>query len=425
MSSSHTAVAVRGLSKAYRIAAGRRVPTTLREAILAALKGVAVSNERTFWALDDVSFDVEQGEVLGVIGPNGAGKTTLLKILSRITEPTGGTAVVQGRVGSLLEVGTGFHPELTGRENIFLNGSILGMRRREIAERFEAIVDFAEVGPFLDTPVKRYSSGMYVRLAFAVAAHLNPEIMIVDEVLAVGDAAFQQRCLAKMDDVAHQGRTILFVSHNMGAIERLCHRVLLLERGRPAFLGGTAEGVRRYLGHSETPVLEWRRSATERPRGPHFVRAWLCDPEGRAGVLPNTADPFGVAVEFEIPDAVPDLLLAVAVTNETHVPLFATSPVDNGFECPRRPGRYKAVVVFPGSLFSPRQYHVVLSLYGRSGGYDHAPSALSFSVSEVASLYNSLPGGRIGELQVQCHWRTPEAIDPPPERVLEGARTDI
>ena len=198
------------------------------------------SKRETFWALKDISFEVKDGEVLGIIGRNGAGKSTLLKILSRITKPTTGSADVYGRVGSLLEVGTGFHPELTGRENIFLNGAILGMTRREIQRRFDEIVAFAEVEQFLDTPVKRYSSGMYMRLAFAVAAHLEPEILVVDEVLAVGDAAFQKKCLGKMSDVAHSGRTVLFVSHNLAAVERICDTAVFLQNGRIAATGTTS-----------------------------------------------------------------------------------------------------------------------------------------------------------------------------------------
>ena len=235
------------LSKQYNLGATRDkgilsgMPPTLREAITRklraagnALRGVhnGESKSHPFWALKDVSFEVERGEVVGIIGRNGAGKSTLLKILSRIVEPTGGSARLRGRVASLLEVGTGFHPELTGRENIYLNGAILGMRKAEIDRKFDEIVAFAEIEEFLDTPVKRYSSGMYVRLAFAVAAHLEPEILIVDEVLAVGDYAFQKKCLGKMHDVAAgDGRTILFVSHNMGALAQLCNRGVLLEKG--------------------------------------------------------------------------------------------------------------------------------------------------------------------------------------------------
>jgi lipopolysaccharide transport system ATP-binding protein len=203
-----------------------------------------------FWALKDVSFDVRQGEVVGIIGRNGAGKSTLLKIISRVTAPTQGTIKIKGRVASLLEVGTGFHPELTGRENIFLNGAILGMHKGEIEQKFDEIVGFAEIDKFIDTPVKRYSSGMYVRLAFAVAAHLDPEILVVDEVLAVGDAAFQKKCLGKMGDISKEGRTVLFVSHNMGAISTLCKSAILLSEGKVSFKGFTSSVIDRYLSRT-------------------------------------------------------------------------------------------------------------------------------------------------------------------------------
>ena len=229
---------VEGLSKQYTIGAKAEPYSTIRESLVRtvrkpidALRRVERETKTQFWALRDVSFDVMPGEVVGIIGRNGAGKSTLLKILSRITEPTSGRVELFGRVGSLLEVGTGFHPELTGRENIFLNGAILGMRREEITKKFDEIVDFAEIEEFLDTPVKRYSSGMYVRLAFAVAAHLEPEILVVDEVLAVGDAQFQKKCLGKMRDVSEHGRTVLFVSHDMQAVSRLCKRIVWLHEG--------------------------------------------------------------------------------------------------------------------------------------------------------------------------------------------------
>jgi lipopolysaccharide transport system ATP-binding protein len=244
-----------GLSKQYRIGARQDRHTQLRDriagAVTGALKSVlgqqrTASPSATIWALRDVSFDVRPGEVIGIVGGNGAGKSTLLKILSRITEPSSGTAEIHGRVGSLLEVGTGFHPELTGRENIYLNGAILGMRRAEVARKFDEIVDFAGVDTFVDTPVKHYSSGMYVRLAFAVAAHMEPEILVVDEVLAVGDAQFQKKCLGKMNDVSRQGRTILFVSHNLDAVQRLCTRGILLDRGQVVADGSVTDVVTRY-----------------------------------------------------------------------------------------------------------------------------------------------------------------------------------
>lgn len=243
------AILTRGISKQYRLGTGgaryQRLSEVLWDTIVRRSRGK--SAPKTLWALRDVSLEVRHGEVLGIIGRNGSGKTTLLKIISRITEPTEGFADIAGRVGSLLEVGTGFHPELTGRENILLNGAILGMRRAEVARKFDEIVAFAEIEQFLDTPVKRYSSGMHVRLAFAVAAHLEPDVLLVDEVLAVGDAAFQRKCLGKMDDVATGGRTVLFVSHQMSAVERLCSRVVLLDRGRLRADGTPAEIVGRYL----------------------------------------------------------------------------------------------------------------------------------------------------------------------------------
>ena len=218
-----------------------------------------INDNRTLWALRDITFDVERGSVIGIVGRNGAGKSTLLKVLSRVTDPTSGYGEIRGRVGSLLEVGTGFHPELTGRENIFLNGAILGMKRTEIDKKFDEIVEFSEVSKFIDTPVKRYSSGMYLRLAFAVAAHLEPEILVVDEVLAVGDAEFQRKCLGKMSDVANQGRTVLFVSHNMSAILRLTQETIVLEKGKVQMRAPSAEAVDYYLssGFSESGVRRW------------------------------------------------------------------------------------------------------------------------------------------------------------------------
>jgi len=248
MSSKEIAVSIRDISKSYTIVHNQTKHSTLAEATLHRLRHPFERMEKeTFWALKGVTADIEVGDVVGVIGRNGAGKSTLLKILSRITEPTAGTIDLYGRVGSLLEVGTGFHPELTGRENIYLNGNILGMQKREIQRQFDAIIDFAGVEQFLDTPVKRYSSGMYVRLAFAVAAHLNPEILVVDEVLAVGDAAFQKKCLGKMQDVAKSGRTVLFVSHNMQSVSLLCTKGMLLRDGKVAFMGDTQTAIDEYL----------------------------------------------------------------------------------------------------------------------------------------------------------------------------------
>jgi lipopolysaccharide transport system ATP-binding protein len=267
------AIRVEHLSKQYKVGVVRQRRQryeTLRDQLVKTLRSPFRSNGRPhskadmFWALQDVSFEVKPGQALGIIGRNGSGKSTLLKILSRITEPTTGFAEIRGRVGSLLEVGTGFHPELTGRENIYLNAAILGMRRAEIRHKFDEIVDFAEVEKFIDTPVKHYSSGMYVRLAFAVAAHLEPEILLVDEVLAVGDAAFQRKCLGKMEDVAKGGRTVLFVSHNMGAVETLCSHGVHLEQGTMAFQGPVRQAVSHYLStlhtNGDNPFADCSRS---------------------------------------------------------------------------------------------------------------------------------------------------------------------
>ncbi len=242
------AISARDVSKSYTITHNAENHTTASEALVARLKNPRQRATReTFWALSDLSFDIQKGDVVGVVGRNGAGKSTLLKLLSQITEPTKGEIDMYGRVGSLLEVGTGFHHELTGRENIYLNGSILGMSRREITKQFDAIVDFAGVEQFLDTPVKRYSSGMYVRLAFAVAAHLSSEILIIDEVLAVGDAEFQKKCLGKMQNVADSGRTVLFVSHHMQSVAALCTKGMYLTKGRMTYYGGVQEAIRHYL----------------------------------------------------------------------------------------------------------------------------------------------------------------------------------
>jgi lipopolysaccharide transport system ATP-binding protein len=325
---SDLAIQVIGLGKEYRLGNSCRQNITLREK-LGDLVRAPLSRmfrdrdrseqERRFWALEDVSFELRRGDVLGIIGRNGAGKSTLLKILSRITEPTLGDVEIHGRVGSLLEVGTGFHPELTGRENVFLNGAILGMRRSEIISKFDEIVAFAEVEPFIDTPVKHYSSGMYMRLAFSVAAHLEPEILIVDEVLAVGDAQFQKKCLGKMGEVSREGRTVLFVSHNMAAIQSLCNRVCLLRQGRLDFDGPTAQGVARYVmvNHETYNALSSRSGAS----GPLSFTAVASRLEGAP---PNQS----LILELELRSSRPHspAFLAVDLKDELEVTLMQALP---------------------------------------------------------------------------------------------------
>ena len=320
-------ITISNVSKAYHIGTARQ-ETNLRETLMSALRSplrqlryqrgeFADGGEDVFWALRDVNFEVHRGEVVGLIGRNGAGKSTLLKILSRITEPTSGEIRMRGRVSSLLEVGTGFHPELTGRENVYLNGAILGMRRGEIRKKFDQIVEFSEVGKFLDTPVKRYSSGMYVRLAFAVAAHLDPEILIVDEVLAVGDAAFQKKCLGKMNDVMKQGRTILFVSHSMEAVSGLCTSAVLMNGGRNSPKLSVEDGVKQYLGLAgdgeNVPLVEKPRQQ-HRKRSPIFTGLTIAGPDG--GKIIRAGDPVTFEVEMSDLREPGDMTLGVAVWNE-------------------------------------------------------------------------------------------------------------
>jgi len=357
-----------------------------------------------FWALRNVSLEVKEGEILGIIGRNGAGKSTLLKILSRVTGPTEGEIRVRGRIASLLEVGTGFHPELTGRENVFLNGAILGMTKPEIRRKFDEIVDFSGVEQFIDTPVKRYSSGMYVRLAFAVAAHLEPEILVVDEVLAVGDAEFQTRCIGKMNEVAKGGRTVLFVSHNMPAVERLCSRAVLLRSGCIQYRGSALETVRNYLENSTQGQYEWTRTAPY-PGHPHILRAWLCEPDGAVCCTPTSSSLFGIGIDISVPTPTRGLLLGVGIANAEQQYLFATGPLDCNLQVPSEHGVYRTYTLFPPAIFMPKRYYASLSLYTSTELFDSQPFILGFDVADAPSLANNAVGGRVGDLQIQCEWR--------------------
>ena len=299
----------------------------------------AAELDETIWALRDVSFEIKRGEIVGVIGRNGAGKSTLLKVLSRITEPTSGYGKIYGRVGSLLEVGTGFHPELTGRENISLNGAILGMKRTDIRKKFDEIVAFAEVEKFIDTPVKHYSSGMYLRLAFAVAAHLEPEILIVDEVLAVGDATFQNKCLGKMGEVASEGRTVLLVSHNMSAILRLCRDAILLDQGQIISHGQTSEVVNRYLGSGNQTGAEknWRAEELPSTCGPFRpIALRVCNGNGRVTDLVKASQTFSIEMEYDILQPIRNLAVVIKLYSNLEELLFISSDVDD----PARMGQY-------------------------------------------------------------------------------------
>lgn len=349
MSSSEIAISIRGLAKSYELMHKAKARPTFRDVVMDRLKNPFQKQQReTFWALQDLSFDVKKGEVVGIIGRNGAGKSTLLKVLSRIVEPTAGAVDLFGRVGSLLEVGTGFHGELTGRENIFLNGAILGMRRQEIRRQFDAIVDFAGIERFLDTPVKRYSSGMYVRLAFAVAAHLNPEILLVDEVLAVGDAEFQKRCLGKMGEVAKQGRTVLFVSHNMSAVEQLCKRVVWLDRGRVAKDGSEVGRLcRDYLFGGENPSsTQW--VAPKASRGSiYFDLRRVAVEDGNGELLPNAVpnnETMYLVVEAEVEELDVSLIIGYAVVQEDGQTVYWSTHTDTTQQCWPRIKRGKNVL---------------------------------------------------------------------------------
>lgn len=378
---SDLAIKVEKVSKQFRIGAVRSKfnYNTLRDVLadtaLAPFKKLnklmrgeaygAAGLEELFWALQDVSFEINRGEIVGIIGRNGAGKSTLLKILSRIYEPTEGRVRIYGRVGTLLEVGTGFHPELTGRENTYLNGAILGMKRSEIDRKFDEIIDFAEVEKFIDTPVKHYSSGMYLRLAFAVAAHLEPEILIVDEVLAVGDARFQKKCLNKMQDVGNQGRTVLFVSHNMPAVTRLCDRTILLENGTVRKDGPSHEVVGVYLhtGHGTTAVREWRDDNAPGGEIARLRAVRIRKDDGQISQAIDIRRPVSLEMEYDVlrPDYI--LLPHFHLFNDEGSHIFSIHDVDPHWRRRRRPaGRYVSKTWIPGNLLSEGTLFVTASM---------------------------------------------------------------
>jgi len=399
------AIYAEGLSKRYRIGSQQSSYTTLRDRIAAALQAPlrqagkllrvpADSPEvgQSHWALRDVSFEIKHGEVVGIIGRNGAGKSTLLKIVSQISEPTEGYVQTVGRMGSLLEVGTGFHPELTGRENVYLNGAILGMKRTEIKSKFDEIVTFAEVEKFIDTPVKHYSSGMYLRLAFAVAAHLEPEILIVDEVLAVGDARFQRRCLDKMHDVSREGRTVLFVSHNMSAVSRLCNRTILLDGGLLSLDGPTQEVVSRYLsiGRATGVIREWTDSM-KAPGGEiarlHAVRIRVQEQQIADAV--DIRQPVGLEMEYEVLSPGYIILAFFNVFTDTGIHVLELVDLDPEWRRRTRPaGRYAVTAWIPGNFLAEGLLLV------SAGVTTLGPSVLQFNEHEVVSfrVFDSLDG---------------------------------
>jgi len=363
-----------GIGKRYRLGDTLR-HDTLRDAIAQRLRRPrpAQTPERSFWALKDVSFEIAEGEVVGVVGRNGAGKSTLLKLLSRITSPTEGRILLRGRVASLLEVGTGFHPELSGRENIFMNGAILGMTRREIQSRFDAIVDFAEVERFLDTPIKRYSSGMHVRLAFAVAAHLEPEILLVDEVLAVGDAEFQKKCLGRMDDVARSGRTVLLVSHNMAAIQQVTSRCLMLERGRLVGDGATPEVVAAYLSSAAGGTLATDLTTNHPDFHIHSVRF---DEQGQA---PGFNQPLRFELDLSLGYPFKSVGFGLGIYNSLGVRLLTSRCVVDEIE----PGKTTLSIRVADHHLPPGQYALSLGIARGTQKIYYAENLLRFELSDL------------------------------------------
>jgi lipopolysaccharide transport system ATP-binding protein len=415
-------IKVTNVGKQYRIGPRQEVYGSLRENVTTALRAPLkhlrrngqVASEK-FWALREINFEVQPGEILGIIGRNGAGKSTLLKVLARITEPTTGRVELYGRLGSLLEVGTGFHPELTGRENIYLNGSILGMSRRDIETKFDEIVAFSEVEKFLDTPVKRYSSGMYVRLAFAVAAHLEPEILILDEVLAVGDAAFQTKCLGKMSDVAREGRTVLFVSHNTQAVTTLCQQAAWIDKGRIVQMGRTDAVIRDYLqgvGMTSAKPLEqvWDNPETAPGNNKvrlHAVRVVAERDGARTGIDMET--PFDLEVEYWnlVPDA--KLIANFALYALDGSPVFESFTFNEpGWHWrPFQKGLYRSVCRIPGNLVNQGTYRLRITFLNEFVEllYDNLEAAI-FSVHDVKERDFPWYGRFIGNVYPKFEWTT-------------------
>lgn len=391
---SDLAIRAEGLGKSYRIDHQSRPRyRTLRESLVSLashpLRRAGGTSHETIWALKDVSFEVNRGEALGIIGRNGAGKSTLLKILARITPPSTGRAEVHGRLGSLLEVGTGFHPELTGRENVFLNGSILGMSRREIEARFDEIVAFAETERFLDTPVKHYSTGMYMRLAFAVAAHLRTDILVVDEVLAVGDTEFQQKCLGKMGDVAGQGRTVLFVSHNMAAVAQLCTNAILLDSGGVEQRGATDLVIAQYMAGANREGRIDLRGLGHRVGTGAAVFEWAEVQDGSGDVRQDFSigDTVSVAFGLRLSADLPRTKLAVVIRTSDGIPIAHALDDDSGFALDNRSASRTVRVSFDDVRLYPGAYRVTLRAV-------NAANTEVFDLAEDCLTFRIVDGGR-------------------------------
>ena len=416
VSMSDYAIRAENIGKRYRLGETVGNYSTFRESLSEWLRhprrGVEQDSKDDLWALRGLSFEVQQGEVLGIIGRNGAGKSTLLKVLSRVTEPTEGYAEIRGRVGSLLEVGTGFHPELTGRENIYLNGAILGMKRAEIAAKFDEIVDFSEVEQFIDTPVKRYSSGMYLRLAFAVAAHLEPEILVVDEVLAVGDAEFQRKCIGKMSDVAQQGRTVLFVSHNMSAILRLTQETMVINKGKMVLRAPSAQAVDYYLsqGFSEEGARHWDADevpASAKPFRPKLVR--ICNAQGQESSTVRSVEPCSIEIEYELDEDVTGLrvgLYLMSTRGEYILTSFDTDDPGRFEQLAVRPaGCYVSRCTIPADLLNEGRYVIGVNASSfRIRSYFYDERAMAFNVDAAGAPGTHWPEPRLGPVRPRLNW---------------------
>ncbi len=417
------AISVRDLGKQYRIGGRPSGYRTLRDAIAGRIGRLGrhggESDQNMIWALRDVSFDVQQGGLLGIIGKNGAGKSTLLKILARVTEPSAGEARIAGRVGSLLEVGTGFHPELTGRENIYLNGAILGMKRAEIDAKFDEIVAFAEVDRFIDTPIKHYSSGMNLRLAFSVAAHLEPEILVVDEVLAVGDAEFQRKCLGKMNDVAREGRTVLFVSHDMSAILRLTEEAIVLQDGRIALRAPSEEAVDFYMtsGMSEVGEHHWDGASSAVSSAVPFrpLALRVLNPAGKPADRVMASESFAVEFEYELDEPIKGLRVGIYLFTSRGEPVFTSFDTDDPdayVQYELRPaGRYRSRCLIPGLLLNEGRFVLGVNASAfKIRSYFTDEHALSFSVDGTGAPGSQWAERRHGPLRPQLAWTITEAV---------------
>lgn len=418
------AIRVEDLGKRYRIGTAPERYKTLRDTIVAGVnapiqrlrRGKAVtatsSEAGSIWALRDISFEVHKGKVMGIVGRNGAGKSTLLKILSRVTEPTEGNAEIHGRVGSLLEVGTGFHPELTGRENIYLNGAILGMKRLEIDRKFDEIVSFSEVGQFIDTPVKRYSSGMYLRLAFAVAAHLEPEILVVDEVLAVGDAEFQRKCMGKMSDVAQAGRTVLFVSHNMSAVLRLTEETMVLDGGHLVYRAPTPQAVDYYMAAGFTGAGKrlWTPEEIPSEAAPFVPLALrLRDHTGRVVDTLRSTEPFTIEVEYRLDQPITGLRVGIYLLTMRGEYVFTSFDLDDPvrFEklTMRDAGHYLSRCTIPANTLNEGRYILAVNASSfRIKRYFWDDHSLAFSVDATGAPGKQWPEPRMGPLRPALEW---------------------